>query len=282
MNVEPPVDPSNGGHQSDAARQDHSSYQIASQHWAHAEQIRWTLLYNLLVANTILLLAWVSLFVAQPGSGATPIILIALCATGLLISSVWAFLAHRANGFVDMYAKVARAWETPAAERLPFTAAIAYRQSLHGLSAFIRTGRVVIGVPLLFTLMYLVLGALSIRAAVRHTDATAVIEIRDVTMEKGMALISGNAEWKIRATVLSHTPSLQNGSALIYLALDVAGESSRKTDPINFRYTTVWLTNGTGVFVVNTVGPSDHAPILTWEVLGYTAVAPATLGEPAK
>jgi len=36
-------------------------YQLTSQHWAHAEQIRWTLLHNLRVANTILLLAWAAI-----------------------------------------------------------------------------------------------------------------------------------------------------------------------------------------------------------------------------
>lgn len=167
MNGEEPVDPSPGGAQPEADRLDGTSYQVASQHWAHAEQIRWTLLYNLLVANTILLLVWASLFAAPGGRPGTGFILIGVCAAGSLVSVVWMFLADRANGFVNMYATVARAWEAGAAGRLPFTAADAYRQSLHGISAFIRTSRVVIWVPILFTLVYLALGALSICITVR-------------------------------------------------------------------------------------------------------------------
>ena len=39
-----------------------SLYQAAVQHWSHAEQVRWTLLYNYLMASTILLLAWATVF----------------------------------------------------------------------------------------------------------------------------------------------------------------------------------------------------------------------------
>ena len=117
----------------------------------------------------------------------------------------------------------------------------------------------------------------------KRADTATVIEIRDVTMEKGTTLASGNAEWRIRATVLSHAPSLEKGSTLVYLNLDVA-EGSPKTSVgfRNFSYSTVWLTDGTGVFVVNTVGPMDHAPTLTWTVFGYSPVAQATLAEPAR
>jgi hypothetical protein len=34
----------------------HILYQVASDHWAHSEQIRWTLMYNILTVNSILLL----------------------------------------------------------------------------------------------------------------------------------------------------------------------------------------------------------------------------------
>jgi hypothetical protein len=40
-------------------------YQAASEQWAHAEQIRWTLLYNYLTASMILLLAWTTVFAAK-------------------------------------------------------------------------------------------------------------------------------------------------------------------------------------------------------------------------
>jgi hypothetical protein len=38
-------------------------YDVASSHWIHGEQMRRTILYNFLVGNTILLVAWATLFV---------------------------------------------------------------------------------------------------------------------------------------------------------------------------------------------------------------------------
>jgi len=43
-------------------------YQTASQHWIHAEQVRWTLLNNFLMAATILLLAWAAVYAGGSGT----------------------------------------------------------------------------------------------------------------------------------------------------------------------------------------------------------------------
>jgi protein-S-isoprenylcysteine O-methyltransferase Ste14 len=80
-------------------------YQVTSQHWAHAEQIRWTLLYNLLVANTILLLAWAAIFATTVRPPGARVILVGLCVVGLLVSLLWVFLERRANGFSLMYTR---------------------------------------------------------------------------------------------------------------------------------------------------------------------------------
>jgi hypothetical protein len=74
-------------------------YQVTSQHWAHAEQIRWTLLYNLLVANTILLLAWAAIFATNMRPAGAWLTLTCLSFVGLCVSLLWIFLQRRANGF---------------------------------------------------------------------------------------------------------------------------------------------------------------------------------------
>jgi hypothetical protein len=43
-----------------------SVYSAISQHWVHSEQTRWTLLSNFLTANSILLLAWATIFADAP------------------------------------------------------------------------------------------------------------------------------------------------------------------------------------------------------------------------
>ena len=76
-------------------------YQVASQHWAHAEQIRWTLLYNYLMASTILLLAWATVFASSVN--ARRLVLLALSVAGVVLSSVWVALGARATSFVRAY-----------------------------------------------------------------------------------------------------------------------------------------------------------------------------------
>jgi hypothetical protein len=82
-------------------------YQEASNHWIHAEQIRWTLMYNILTANSILILAWAALsategrfYLLQIGSSL-------LCITGILLNIVWICLQLRSNSFTDSYSKYA-------------------------------------------------------------------------------------------------------------------------------------------------------------------------------
>ena len=81
-------------------------YAAATDQWIHAEQMRWTILYNFLVGNTILLVAWATLyaaFVSDVSSLGLRIVLIGSCAVGVLGGVVWAFLEHRANGFSERY-----------------------------------------------------------------------------------------------------------------------------------------------------------------------------------
>lgn len=149
-------------------------YQVISQHWAHAEQIRWTLLYNLLVANTILLLAWAAIFASNTRPVEARVALTGLCIGGLLVSLAWIFFGMRANGFTNMYAGLGKEVEESLfAKKGPFQAVENYRGNLKGVTGLVRTNRVVIGVPCLFVLLFLVLGVLSI-LAVRLPDAPSL------------------------------------------------------------------------------------------------------------
>jgi hypothetical protein len=69
-------------------------YTSAVQQWIHAEQMRWTILYNVLVGNTILLVAWATLYtalVSRPDSLGLRIVLVGSCAVGAAGSVAWAF-----------------------------------------------------------------------------------------------------------------------------------------------------------------------------------------------
>jgi hypothetical protein len=79
-------------------------YQTASQQWTHAEQIRWTLLYNYLMASTILLLAWSAVFAPSDHSFEKAVVLALLAFAGISLSALWVALGLRATGFVRRYA----------------------------------------------------------------------------------------------------------------------------------------------------------------------------------
>jgi hypothetical protein len=138
-------------------------YQVTSQHWAHAEQIRWTLLYNLLVTNTILVLAWAAIFSTSTRTVTTRMALICLCVVGAVVSSLWVFLERRANGFSRRYTELGQEVEKSLrVDRGPFQAAESHRGKLEGFTAHTQTYIVLTAVPGLFVVLFLVLVILSI------------------------------------------------------------------------------------------------------------------------
>jgi hypothetical protein len=81
-------------------------YQVAGQLWAHSEQIRWSLLYDYLMASTILLLAWATVFAANAPGRARAFILLILAAGGTVVSFVWTAFVLRDSTFVNMFEQV--------------------------------------------------------------------------------------------------------------------------------------------------------------------------------
>ena len=143
-------------------------YQTASQHWAHAEQVRWTLLCNFLMAATILLLAWAAVFA---GTNPTVIIMknIALgffAGIGLLISVLWVGLSERASGFVAVYNKCGRELECLQSSKLqgPFQRAELHRDKIPLAARYAQSRSVAIIIPTLFALLFLALLVISIMA----------------------------------------------------------------------------------------------------------------------
>jgi hypothetical protein len=156
----------------------HVIYQAATSHWTHSEQIRWTLLYNYLMASTILLLAWSTLFGSLHSEvhahGA--LLLTAISAAGAFISAVWVLLGIRASGFVAEYHGLGLRLEAHVLQldgaglAGPFSAAERYRVEVGRLkwwrprrvARLARSGIVVSLVPGIFLVLYGYLVAVSI------------------------------------------------------------------------------------------------------------------------
>jgi len=132
-------------------------YTATTQHWQHSEQNRWTMLNNYFTGNSILLLAWGSIF-ASTQSGKL-LVLIALSLTGVLISILWLGLEIRAHGFVKMYATLGEQLEDDfkIETDTPFISAKIYRDTIAGLARFTTSGNIGMGIPTIFLILYIFL-----------------------------------------------------------------------------------------------------------------------------
>ena len=128
------------------------AYSITAQHWVHAEQTRWWILYDFLMANSILILAWATLLAGSELTIRKPVLLL-LSAAGLLLCVLWVTLSHRASGFVDMYSNFGLAAEEQYPAMIgPFTRANTYRL---GLGSLLTSRTVLIVIPTIFAVVYL-------------------------------------------------------------------------------------------------------------------------------
>jgi hypothetical protein len=118
-----------------------SAYQVLNQHWMHSEQIRWTVVYNFLVANSILILAWATAFFSQSRERFKFHLLLLLCATGCVLSFFWTSIAMRSNSFVRFYSQKGREAEKmfPEGAPRPFQTAEGHRDGLPGKAAILHT-----------------------------------------------------------------------------------------------------------------------------------------------
>lgn len=143
-------------------------YQVASAHWAHAEQIRWTTMYNILTANSVFVLAWAALIATGTRSLIVIFGSLLICFSGVILNIVWICLELRANGFVYIYANIAREMENHSLldkSELSigaFTSAQAFRGSIKGISSWFPTRVVVVLVPSVFAILFLIQGIISL------------------------------------------------------------------------------------------------------------------------
>lgn len=139
-------------------------YQTASQQWAHAEQIRWTLLYNYLMASTILLLAWSAVFASSDHSFEKAVVLALLAVGGIALSALWVALGLRATGFVRRYAAAGGDLEAELIKATgisppnsPFAVASRHREVITGLARGASSAIVLWIVPTVFLFIYIAL-----------------------------------------------------------------------------------------------------------------------------
>jgi len=129
-------------------------YKAFTEHWKHTDQIRQLLLYNFLMASTILVAGWGVLY-AMPVKPS--VLLKALSILGVVLALLWLIIARRSTGYYNMYEAEARQIERDFVDpqRWPFHARAGFRANLPGaLEGRIRAVAITAGVPLLFLVFF--------------------------------------------------------------------------------------------------------------------------------
>ena len=125
----------------------------------HAEGISWSRLYNFLMGNSILVLAWATVYASNQRTTVTGVVLSTICLLGGFSGIAWAELGARTRKHVEQHFEQALAieerpgvWEEGIDRKMwPFTAAQGVRNSARSYS----TNQFLLkGMPLGFTVLY--------------------------------------------------------------------------------------------------------------------------------
>jgi hypothetical protein len=78
-------------------------YSALVQMVTNAESITWNRFYNFLMGNSILVLAWATLFVSQANRPLEGYVMLAICIFGGASGPFWAWLGERGRNFLNAY-----------------------------------------------------------------------------------------------------------------------------------------------------------------------------------
>ncbi len=136
-------------------------YVTLTQLIVHAETISWNRLYNFFMGNTILVLAWATIYASTQAGVLTNLTLSAICVLGGAFGPSWAKLGVRTREHLEAYFTQAlaldnnpSAWDANAGSQRPFVASAAIRDRAEWYSknvVFLRT------IPLAFTALYILM-----------------------------------------------------------------------------------------------------------------------------
>jgi hypothetical protein len=134
----------------------------------HSESISWNRFYNFLMGNSILVLAWATIFANCNCKGSVVnVVLVAICVLGGLSGVAWAALGWRGRTFLHEYLALAdrmegdnTCWPPGLQKYKPFGLTLEVGDT--GVQPWARSRPILVVGPLLFTFLYVVLLVASI------------------------------------------------------------------------------------------------------------------------
>ena len=144
-----------------------SLYTAATSLAIYSEQSRWSRLNSYLVVNSILLVAWATVFASQSGNNRSCVLAV-LCLPGIILGIIWAFLGERSSQYLDILHSSIEKFEKSIPVEMslrPFLVVAGPREKIREGGKFNKltsSRAIVIGVPLVFSLLYVFLGIISL------------------------------------------------------------------------------------------------------------------------
>ena len=134
---------------------DREIYSAIVQLVTHAESTSWNRFHSFLIANSVLVLAWVAIYVSSARSPMVTHVLVAICVLGFLSGVFWAALGYRGRRFADRYIELGTQIEKGIEGHGPLTESKSLRDTLpYGWSG----SRYILAFgPLIFALFYVLL-----------------------------------------------------------------------------------------------------------------------------
>lgn len=122
----------------------------------HAENISWNRFNNFLVAATVFVIAWATIYSTGPDTCTAKLIQGFICILGILGGIAWAYLGYTSRDYVDMYFQFAEEIESGKDDSeiklFQRPKDVRINRSTSSLSRFL-----LIAVPVLFSVLYLVM-----------------------------------------------------------------------------------------------------------------------------
>jgi hypothetical protein len=77
----------------------------------HAETITWNRFNNFLVFNSILIMAWATVYAPDKHAYSCRAVLVVLCAFGMLSSVVWCIIGYRGRKYLNLFMRLGKKFE---------------------------------------------------------------------------------------------------------------------------------------------------------------------------
>lgn len=136
-------------------------YETFSNLVIHSENVRWNRFNNLLIINSVLILAWATIFSSTKCIPSKEAVLTIICFTGIVIGLLWAWLGKRSCRYLEAFhteAEILERLEKNYKMPMPFEVSGRLREiARNSISKIATSTTIVIYIPIFFSIIFIFL-----------------------------------------------------------------------------------------------------------------------------